>query len=298
MTSSTLSSMTGFAQVSGGESGRGWTLSLKSVNGKGLDIRQNLRPDLETLAGEVRRIIGAKLHRGNVTLSVSFEGDAAQGQSTHIRINQRNLSYLVDSVRARAGQKIDAAALASLMTIRGVVEPAGHNAQSFTQTDHKTFLADIQIATEGLITARLREGHALFVALSDILSEMRTVLDSVKTLAKTHPEAVRAALMARLDGLNINAAIADEKLENEIALMAVKADVQEEITRLDAHINDATQKLEAGSPVGKPLDFLAQEMRRETNTICSKAQDIALTKAGLKLKALIDQFKEQAANVE
>jgi uncharacterized protein (TIGR00255 family) len=293
-----LQSMTGFARREG-TLGRGrWAWELRSVNGKGLDTKLRLPGGLEALDPEIRRRIAARFTRGNLQVSLSLNAGETQIQST---INQTALASVL-SLREQLRDVIDPAPLKldTLLAIRGVIdfkEPEESEADKAAR--EAAVLEGLDRALDDLATMRLSEGAALDQVLHRELAEMETLLDAIEHDPSRSPAAIAARLVQQIDWLTAHAATLDrDRLHAETALLAAKADVREEIDRLRAHIDAARALMAKGGPIGRKLDFLCQEFNRETNTICSKSTSAAVTAAGVDLKVVIDQFREQVQNLE
>jgi len=295
----TIASMTGFARASAEALGRTVTWEARSVNGRGLDVRLRMPPGLDRLEGEIRSRAARKFDRGNVSLNLTIEAPASAPQ---LQINRAALDQILSLVADLSG-KVDAAAprLDGLLGLRGVIEtvaeaPLDEAAQA--KVDAAT-LATLDKALDGLAIARRSEGKALFAVLGGILDEIGGLTGEAAANAATRPAAIKARLEAQIAELvGAGTPVAPERLAHEAALLAVKADVREELDRLGAHLTQARELFAKGGAVGRKLDFLCQEFNREANTLCSKSTDIALTRIGLALKTAIDRLREQSANVE
>lgn len=291
-----LSGMTGFARVTGEASWGGWAWEAKSVNGRSLDVRVNLPPGAEPLEREVKAQAGARFNRGSLQISLRIDLSASASGAV---INEALLKELLTVSRKLAGEPTPET-VATLMMVKGVVE-AGASSTRDVLADEDTLallLAGAGTALDGLAEARKAEGSELNTLLNDLLNQMETLKAGAETFAAGQPEAIRARLVKQLEELDREGRVDAERFAAEAALSAAKADVREELDRLAAHIRSGRDLLKAGSPAGRKLDFLAQELNREANTLCSKSTSLDLTNAGLGLKGLIDQFKEQSANVE
>jgi uncharacterized protein (TIGR00255 family) len=293
-----LQSMTGFARREGTTGRWRWAWELRSVNGKGLDVRIRLPQGLERLENDVRRLIGERFSRGNMQASLSVS--AAENRFETV-LNQEALAAVL-ALRDQLGGIIDPTPLQldTLLSIRGIIE--------FRETeDSEDALAvrDAEIA-DGLLVAlsdlrsmREHEGAALGRVLSDHVSTIEGLTVTIEGDPSRSPREIAARLSAQVAMLMDTAGKFDQdRLHAEAALLATKADLREEIDRLKAHVVAARELLAGGGPVGRKLDFLAQEFNRESNTICSKSNASAVTAAGIELKVVIDQFREQIQNLE
>ncbi len=276
-----LSSMTGFASAAGPD----WSWEARSVNHRGLDLRLRLPSGWDGLEPQVRQAVQARFARGSITLELRFE--QASGRQRY-RVDEEWLDELADVAGRRGGGNI-----AGLMALRGVIEAADPGAE---ERDEAALLATLEEALDGLLEARRAEGRALGAALDAHLLSMREQARTARDTAATQPAALRdrfAAAVAALD-----ADLPEERLAQEVALLAGKADVREELDRLDAHLEAAAALLASGEAVGRKLDFLCQEIHREANTLGSKSADLDLTRTVLDLKSVLEAFREQARNIE
>ncbi len=294
-----IASMTGFARLDGAWQEYRWVWEVKSVNGKGLDVRMRLPQGLESLDIPARALIGEQLTRGNVNAVLTFDRVNANAGVT---VNDTVLDSLVEAAKAAARRHdLEKPRIEELLELRGVIEVKDTtlSEEQVAERD-KVLLAGLGEAMRGVVAMRRNEGARIGEVLHD---EIRTIGELV-TLARTMPSQQPGAIRERLhkqisDLLSGSTVIIDEaRLAQEAAWLAVKADVREELDRLSAHVVAATELLAAGGPVGRKLDFLAQEFGREANTVCSKSSDSALSRLGLDLKAVIDQLREQVANIE
>ncbi|MDP6708265.1 MAG: YicC/YloC family endoribonuclease [Alphaproteobacteria bacterium] len=294
----TLSSMTGFARANGGDDRFAWVWELRSVNGRGLDVRCRLPSGHDGLETPVRNAIGRQLSRGSV--SVNLRAERAAGEAT-VRINQAVLNRLMELAdklrRDRPGATVS---IDGLLNVRGVVEIAeGEEDEATREGREAAMLRDFETALDGLVAARREEGRHLAVVLAEQLDRMEGHVLAAATTAATQPDAIRVRLEAQIAALTERPQdLSQERLAQEVAILAAKADVREELDRLGAHVAAARELVAGGEAAGRRLDFLAQEFNREANTLVSKSADMELTRAGLDLKAVIDQFREQAQNIE
>ena len=290
--------MTGFARAEGQHDGLGWAWELKSVNGRGLDIRTRAPQGFESLEPLARQKLGEALKRGNVNVSLVVERRAGEAG---IRINRAVLDQVL-ALQAELAGKVDAAPprLDSLLAVRGVVEAGEEEADEETRAARDAdVLAGLEQAVKALVTSRLEEGARLAAMLTGHLDRIEELTTQAKALGSVQPEALKARLRQQvLELLEASPALNEDRLAQEAALLATKADIREELDRLAAHIAAARELMQAGSQIGRRFDFLCQEFNREANTLCSKSGDTELTRIGLELKAVIDQLKEQVQNVE
>jgi uncharacterized protein (TIGR00255 family) len=290
-----LSSMTGFARAAGTTGPVQWAWEVRAVNGRGLEVRLRV-PNGFDAAGEVARTALQKtLARGQCQLSLNLSRPDA---APRIRINEALLADLAAAVaRMPRPEGIAPATLDGLLALRGVVEAeeeAGVEAEALNRD-----LADgvVRLVTD-LVEARRAEGRQLKAIIEGQLAEMARLTRAAEACPARQPEAVRARLGATVSTLIAIGTLDPDRLHQEAVLLAAKADVREELDRLGAHLASAADLLGQGGPIGRKLDFLAQELGREANTLCAKAGDITLSRIGLDLKAVVEQFREQVQNVE
>ena len=293
-----LSSMTGFAHADGADGAYRWAWELRSVNGKGLDIRLRVAPGFEPIEGVARERLAKALSRGNVQALLSVQPLAG---GARLRINEVALADVIQAM-----QQIDARlplqppTLDGLLAIRGVVDfvdpAADEEARAATSA---AVVASLDAAIAALGADRMREGRAIGVVLEARLGEIARLARKAEAAPARRPEAIRARLAEQVaELLDAAPGLDADRLHQEAVLIATRADIREEIDRLDAHVVAARALLAEDSAVGRRLDFLAQEFNREVNTLCAKANDRTLTAIGLELKAVVDQFREQVQNVE
>ena len=289
--------MTGFARVTGEESWGAWAWEAKSVNGRSLDVRVNYPPGFEALEREVKALASEAFNRGS--LQVSLRIDLAAGAGGAV-IDHALLGTLADAARKALGAELTADAIAMLMTVKGVVETSGSSLRDLAgdEAAMAVLSAGAKAAIAQLAEGRRAEGRALMEMLSAHLDQVEALSAEAARLAATQPGLIKAKLQKQLEELDREGRVDAERFAAEAALSAARADVREELDRLGAHVKSGRELLKAGSPAGRKIDFLAQELNREANTLCSKSASLDLTNAGLSLKGVIDQFKEQAANVE
>ena len=293
-----LQSMTGFARREG-TSGRGrWAWELRSVNGKGLDIRLRLPPGLERLEADVRKSIADRLSRGNLQVNLSLSVEESR---IEVVVNQDALTAVL-ALRDQLVGIVDPAPLRleSLMAVRGLVEfkEAEEDEDAVAARD-ADIMTGLEAALGDLRDMRRREGDALGKVLLGHVATIETLTSTVERDPSRSPQEIAARLATQVSMLLDGSTGLDrDRLHAEAALLATKADLREEIDRLKAHVAAARDLMSKGGPVGRKLDFLAQEFNRESNTICSKSNAAAVTAAGIELKVVIDQFREQVQNLE
>jgi uncharacterized protein (TIGR00255 family) len=295
-------SMTGFAARRGAGLGYNWTWDLRSVNGKGLDLRLRLPDWIEGLELAVRADLQKSLSRGNVSLTLKVEQDGGD-EAPAFRLNARQLSAAlaalaeVEESAMAAGLTLRQATAADVLTLRGVLDQ--------TQQDQDTaplraaILADLPGLLSDFAAMRAGEGAALSTVLTAQLDRIAALTGEAQRAAAARTASQADTLREALSRvLSATDAVDEGRLAQELALLAVKTDVTEELDRLAAHVTAARALVADPAPSGRKLDFLMQEFMREANTLCSKAQSLALTRIGLDLKTVIDQMREQVQNVE
>lgn len=293
-------SMTGFASGQGEALGLTWTWDLRSVNARGLDIRVRVPDWVDGLEQALRALITKRVARGNVTVALRLHASATEPVQ---ELNEAQLDRVLTAmlkIEAEAmtrGLSLTASSAADLITVRGVMDVAHH--QSDPIEVRTALIADFGPVLDSFVASRNSEGAALLDVLTgqvdqiaDLVAQADTVAEGRKEEQADRMRAAMARVMDAQDGID------EQRIAQELALIAVKADVTEEIDRLRTHVDASRTLLEADGPVGRKLDFLMQEFNREANTLCSKAQSAPLTAVGLELKTVIEQMREQVQNVE
>jgi len=292
----TIASMTGFARTEGETSGLSWIWEARSVNGRGLDVRCRLPSGLDRLDPVVRAEAAKQLKRGNVSVTLTLSKAAGAPPFTVDRaVLDQVLALHTDLMGRvdRAPPRIEV-----LLQIPGVLDRGGL-ADAIDEKVEKALLAGFSQALKRLIGARAEEGARLKTILLGQIDEIERLTAEAAGAAVLRPEAVKERIRQQISELvDAVPALSEERLAQELALLAAKGDVREELDRLAAHIGQARDMLNEGSAIGRRLDFLSQEFNRESNTVCSKSQDVTLTRTGIALKSVIDQFREQIQNVE
>jgi len=293
-----LKSMTGFARSDGGIGPISWHWELRSVNGRGLDIRLRLPGGYEALEQRARDACKNYLNRGNCTANLSVAHESGE---TRVALNEGVFRQVVEAAQ-RASTMIDAQppSLDSLLAIRGVMEFAEDepDEEEFARR-LEAMLVSLEAALRDIAAARAAEGERLAAVISGQLDEIEKLTGRIETAPARSPEAISMRLKEQIARLLEDTSRFDEqRLHQEAVLIAAKADVQEELERLKVHIAAARDLLAGKEPAGRRLEFLAQEFNREANTICSKSNDTVISQAGLALKSVIDQLREQVQNIE
>jgi uncharacterized protein (TIGR00255 family) len=290
--------MTGFARREGGDAQQTWVWEAKSVNGKGLDVRVRVPGGLDRLEHEVRSRVPKVCARGNVSVSLAVERGERRQQ---LQVNRELLDQLVRLTRElRDDVEAEPPRLDGLLAVRGVLETVEEpEDESARAAREQAMIADLQGLLDDLAAARVQEGRALHELALSHLGEIARLTEEARQCAASQPEALREKLRKQVQELlETRTGLSEERLAQEAALLASKADVREELDRLDAHVTAARELLAGEGAVGRRLDFLCQEFNREANTLCSKAGDVALTRTGLSLKNAVEQLREQVQNIE
>lgn len=296
-----ISSMTGFASNSGQTGDSTWRWDVKSVNARGLDLRFRLPPGYEALEPKLRSGAQNVLKRGSVAISLTLSFQRTTGQ---IALDEAALTKAVSNIAAvrdrleTAGVPVADTRAEVVLSLPGVVlsgdEAEGDDPASIGPELQRGFEA----AIEALVAERRAEGARLGRIISEQVTQIESLTRDAEACADQAVIALRERLKTQLTTLLSDTSLSQERMEQEAALLASKADVREEIDRLHAHVAAARELLAMEEPIGRRLDFLTQEFNREANTLCSKSSTDALTRIGLDLKMVVDQIKEQAANVE
>ena len=293
-----LSSMTGFARCNGTSGAYAWAWELRSVNGKNLDLRLRLPPGWDAVEAPVRARAAEALSRGTIygTLSARREGVAPL-----VRVNEPVLAAVLSTLREVA-RRVEAAParLDGILALKGVIEVTD---QEESEEDRRA--AELAViggfgeALAALAGMRRQEGAALAGVLGTRLDEIGRLAARAEAAPGRRPEAIRSRLAEQVAVLvGASDRFDADRLHQEAILIASKADVREELDRLAAHIEQGRNLLAQGGAVGRRLDFLAQELQREANTLCAKSNDVELTNIGLELKSVVEQFREQVQNLE
>ncbi len=293
-----LSSMTGFARSHGVSGPYAWAWELKSVNAKGLDLKLRLPTGWDAIDGPVRGRAAEALSRGSVfaSLTVSREGVAPVA-----RINEPVLAAVLATLKD-LGARSNAMppTLDGILALKGVMDVTeAEEKEEDRKAAEGAIAAGFAQALKGLEQMRHTEGVALGHVLAERLSEIAALAGRAEAAPARKSEAIKARLAEQVAALlEASQRFDPDRLHQEAILLATKADIREELDRLAAHVAQARNLLTAGGPVGRKLDFLSQELNRESNTLCAKANDMELTNIGLELKAVVEQFREQVQNLE
>ena len=295
-----INSMTGFATKSGALGPHNWSWEMRAVNGKGLDLRIRVPDWVPALESGLRSALTTGIARGNVTLGLRLNREDGNGG---LAVNERQLATVlealgqIETAAMDAGVSLAPSKATDIVTMRGVLE------QAVIEDDNDALsaalLAEFPAVLADFNAMRSAEGAALERVMRDQLDQIKALTAQAATLAQARGAHVADTLKRNLGRVMDNVdGIEPDRIAAELALIAVKSDITEEIDRLDAHVAAANELLDVDGPIGRKLDFLMQEFNREANTLCAKAQSSDLTKIGLALKAVIDQLREQVQNVE
>lgn len=294
----TIVSMTGFAESHGVHEGMRWRWEVKSVNGRGLELRLRMPPGFDSIEPAARLLANERFRRGSIQATLTPE---PQEGAKALRIDPAALAAAVKiakDVQAETG--LGAARVDGLLALKGVIVqddalPIEAGARAARDA---AILESLARGFDALAKARSTEGAKLHGVLAAEIDDISQLTEEATKLAACQPQALRDKLATQIKDVLHSGSFPEDRLAQEIALLAVRVDVREEIDRLHAHAQEARTLIGSGDAIGRKLDFLAQEFNREANTLCSKSSDIQLTRIGLRLKATIDQLREQAQNVE
>lgn len=295
--------MTGFARAAGQSSSdtieANWQWELRTVNGRGLDVRLRLPSGFEQLEAPSRKAISGKLARGNVQAGLQVTTRASGGG---LALNEETFEQAATAAR-RAAQLYgtDAPDLESLLRMRGVIDAVDTELDTETKDVLSAeMLATLDLAIDETCAMRTHEGGQLRAIIADQLDLLETHMRAIMASPTRSSDALRARLAEQISKVIESGieGVDPARVAQELALLVTKADIEEELTRLAAHIESVRALIGENKPAGRRLDFLSQELNREANTICSKSNDLDVTNHGMELKVIIDQFREQVQNVE
>ena len=293
-----LASMTGFARAQGAAGVYAWAWELKSVNAKGLDLRLRLPAGWDAIEAPARAALSKLLARGTISAVLTID---RSGAAPSVRVNEDVLGALVDAAKKAAHRfGVNPPGLDSLLGMKCVIEITdSEEGPEEKLSAEKVVVQGFEQALKELSAMRFREGDALKHILTERIDEIAKLTAAADASPARKPEAIRAKLTEQVKTLLDTGEKFDaDRLHQEAVMLAAKADIREELDRLTTHVAAVRKLLADGGPVGRKLDFLAQELNRESNTLCAKANDVSLTAIGLDLKAAVDQFREQVQNLE
>ncbi|MDE0175167.1 MAG: YicC family protein [Defluviicoccus sp.] len=293
-----LQSMTGFARAEGGDGEVRWSWEVRSVNGRNLDLRVRTPHGHDALEPRARALAAERFSRGSLSLHLTI---AQAGRAPEIRVNEDVLERLLEihrSLQDRHGAP--PARLEALMALPGVLERIEAEETESDRDRRLGAIADtLAGALDGLAAARYEEGERLGSVVNRQLDEIDSLARAAAASAAVQPERIRDRVRDQIAALlDAKPAVAEDRLAQEVAYLAARADIREEIDRLTGHVASARELMSGGGPVGRRLDFLCQEFNREANTLCSKSTDMDLTRIGLDLKAAVEGLREQVQNLE
>jgi uncharacterized protein (TIGR00255 family) len=293
-----LSSMTGFARKHGASGAYAWAWELKSVNAKGLDLRLRLPQGWDAVEVPVRNRATEVLSRGTVYGNLTVE---REGIAPVVRVNEGVLNAVLATIKSLGGRiDADPPRLDGILTLKGVIEVIDEDEnEDERRAAEQAVIQGFQQAVSELGTMRRREGETLGQVLGQRLKEIGALAARAEAAPGRRPEAIKARIAEQVAVLlDASSRFDSDRLHQEAILLASKADIREELDRLASHVAQAQRLIAEGGAVGRRLDFLSQELNREANTICSKSNDVELTNAGLELKSVVEQFREQVQNLE
>jgi uncharacterized protein (TIGR00255 family) len=290
--------MTGFARGHGVAGTYAWSWEIKSVNAKGLDLKLRLPPGWDAIEPVARSRATEALARGSVFANLTVN---REGVPPVARINEPVLAAVIGALKELSG-KVEAAppSLDGILSLKGVIEVGeAEESEDERRAAEVAIVQGFGEAVESLTAMRHVEGQALGKLLTARLSEIAALAGRAEAAPGRKPEAIKVRLAEQVASLLESSQRFDaDRLHQEAILIATKADIREELDRLAAHVAQARKLLADGGPIGRKLDFLSQELNRESNTLCAKANDVELTNIGLELKAVVEQFREQVQNLE
>jgi uncharacterized protein (TIGR00255 family) len=290
--------MTGFARGHGVCGAYGWTWELKSVNAKGLDLRLRLPAGWESVEGPVRNSSAQVLTRGTIHGMLSVD---RQGIAPIVRVNEAVLAAVLETIESLAG-RLDAAAprLDGILSLKGVIEIIEQDEREEDRlAAEAAVIAGFRATVAELAVMRRHEGEVLQRVLRQRIGEIAALAARADAAPGRHPEAIKARIAEQVALLlDASGRFDPDRLHQEAILIASKADIREEVDRLASHVAQVERLIAEGGTIGRRLDFLAQELNREANTLCSKSNDVELTNIGLELKSVVEQFREQVQNLE
>ncbi|MGH1417567.1 MAG: YicC/YloC family endoribonuclease [Hyphomicrobiaceae bacterium] len=296
-----LDSMTGFARTEGSLNQATWFWEIRSVNGRGLDVRTRFPAGFEALDPAIRAKASKRLTRGNVSATLNLRREATMSE---LKLNEQALDGVMQAAQT-VRQRPEVCSETPLtvdvvLGLRGVLEAVeGELSEAERTALHEALLNSYDQVLDGLVKARREEGAQLEPVVTSQLDSIESLVEKIENSPVRTSEAIQARLKEKIDKLmETGHELEPARLHQEAVVLATRVDIEEELKRLKAHVVAARQLLQRDGAVGRKLDFLAQEFNREVNTICSKSYDASITQAGLELKVVIDQMREQVQNIE
>lgn len=293
-----VSSMTGFARADGEYADWQWSWETKSVNNKALDVRVRMPSGHDRLELPSRQAASKRFKRGSVNMVLNLAHASTGEDKNKYEVNENLLNQLLAVAKEHSNTGVQN--IETLLTIRGVVDKVDEAESETDQAQrHASILKCLDEALDALLLNRQLEGQKLHSILSAQLDEIEDCVRNAASAESLRPELRKQRLQIQLrEVVEAEPPVTEDRLAQELAILLIKGDITEELDRLKAHVSSACDLLSEGGAIGRRLDFLCQELNREANTVCSKSNDNTLTKHGLELKVLIEQFREQVQNVE
>jgi uncharacterized protein (TIGR00255 family) len=298
----TLKSMTGFARASGLHMGWQWSWEIKSVNAKGLDSRVRVPAILDGVDIILKKLISKNIKRGTIYANLDLKQNKLDHDNAKtLFVNRENLEELFDIIQEYEGTaELAQSSMAQILAVKGVLDLEDVAISDGLRSNlQEAIVRAFEGVLLAMIKAREAEGEAMHCVINEHITSLEFLLEKATECDTFRLENIRTKFKEKIDVLLTGeAAISSERLEQEIAILAIKADISEEVNRLAAHLKSARDMLMSKTPVGRQYDFLAQELSREVNTLCAKSSDIELTKIGLDMKAQVEMLREQIQNIE
>ncbi len=294
----TPASMTGFARQSGVIDAGPWAWEIRSVNGRGLDLRLRLPPGLDALEPTLRAAVSARFARGTLNATLTLDSGMVSGALRINRVVLNSVLTAIEDIQSRLDTVPPTPE--GILALRGVLEqPSAATIDDLSEADRAALVKGFTAALDGLGAARAAEGKAITTVVLAQVDRVAGLVAAARVAPGRRPEVIAERLASQVRQLvATDSGLDPARLHAEAVLIATRADIQEELDRLDAHVAAARTLLSGPGPVGRKLDFLAQEFGREANTLCAKAGDAMLSGLGLELKAVVDQMREQVQNLE
>lgn len=275
-----------------------WSIELRSVNGKGLDIKVRMPNTLEAIEQKIKKQLSSKINRGNVSVNILVKNQETKGT---LELNQVAFQDILKAAKTASElSKLPMPSLDALLNMRGVLkEQEAQEDETITKQLHNNILLSLDEVLDAFLIARGEEGAKLQSIITTRLNQIDELTERVTKIAQDQPDQLKQKIKENIALLTQTSQEFDQdRLHQEAMIIAVKADISEELDRLKAHVEQAHDLLGRDEPIGRRLDFLCQEFNREANTLCSKSHSKELTYIGLELKTIIDQLREQVQNIE